>query len=104
MLLFPLLTPHVDVRGASHVASGEHDEIQHVAENAQRADDWKDDAVGELAEVLGARILELLQAKKEEKTFQSDLIVSTLSGEDAQRYHCENRIKGIEKKRMTGQK
>jgi hypothetical protein len=86
-----LLTPHVDVSGASHIASGEHDEVQHVAQDAQRANDGQDHAVGELSEVFGPRVFELLSEKRKDK-----------SREKVDCIHIERIKEPARWKRMTG--
>jgi len=56
-----VLTPHVDVGGATHVAPGEHNQVEHVADDAHGADDGQHQAVAVLPQRFGPRILHILQ-------------------------------------------
>lgn len=47
-----VLTPHVDVGRPAHISPRKHHQIQHVADDSQRADDGQRDAVGNFPKVL----------------------------------------------------
>lgn len=61
------LTSHVDVGGAPHVATGEDNQVEHVANDAQGTDNGQHEAVAVFPQGFGAGILDVLLRKKERK-------------------------------------
>lgn len=58
------LTPHVDVGGAAHIASGEHNQVEDVANDAHGADDGQQEPIAVLPQRLRPRILHILEGKE----------------------------------------
>jgi len=55
------LTPHVNVGGATHIAPGEHNQVEHVAYDAHGADDGQHQAIAVFPQRFRPRILHILK-------------------------------------------
>lgn len=60
------LTSHVNVSGPAHVASGEDDQVQDIADDSQATDGRQNDAVADPPEGRGPRVLQDLQIPRQE--------------------------------------